>query len=137
MTHPTPHPVRRVAWSVLAASLTLAALTLLPLLAAGTAGAQAGATTSTFPVDNREFGDIVPQPNTGVAPQDAGDPGGWLQVSLFYLMCAAVLAIVGLVWWSSRRARRRREAAGLDDAGIAAARNARGTTTSGRVSGRG
>lgn len=125
MTSTAARPVR-MAWLSLAAAVLAAVLLVVApgdgSGAVGVAGAQ-GQTTSTFPIDNRSFGDIVPEPNTGVAPQDPGDPGGWLQVSLFFLVCAAILVIVGLVWWTSRRARDRRRAAGLDDARIAAARN--------------
>ena len=104
----------------LIALLALSALTLAlsPMLAPA-AGAQAGATTTTDPVDNRRFGDIIPKPNSGKAPETPGDPGGWLQVSLFFLICAAVIGIVLLVWWQSRKARERRAAAGLDPVELA------------------
>jgi len=104
----------------LVALLALTALTLClsPMLAPG-AGAQPGATTTTDPVDNRRFGDIIPEPNSGKAPETPGDPGGWLQVSLFFLICAAVIGIVALVWWQSRKARERRAAAGLDPVELA------------------
>lgn len=81
--------------------------------------AQPGVTTTTLPTDNRQLGDIIPQPNTGREPQTAGEPGGWLQVSLFFLLIAAVVVIASAVWWTSRRARQRREAAGLDPISVA------------------
>ena len=54
------------------------------------------------------------KPNCGIPPQSPTDPGGWLQLSLFYLICAAVVGMVGFVWWRSRVARNERRAAGLD-----------------------
>ena len=99
-------------------SACILALGASPMLAPS-AGAQAGATTTTDPIDNRRFGDIIPKPNSGKAPETAGDPGGWLQVSLFFLICAAVVAIVFAVWWQSRKARERRAAAGLDPVELA------------------
>lgn len=81
--------------------------------------AQPGATTSTLPTDNRQMGEIIPRPYTGMEPQDPGDPGGWLQVSLFFLLCAAVFGMCVAVWWISRRARQRRDAAGFDPVELA------------------
>lgn len=81
--------------------------------------AQPGVTTTTLPTDNRQLGEIIPQPNAGRDPETAGDPGGWLQVSLFFLLIVAVVVITGLVWWTSRRARERRAAAGLDPVSVA------------------
>jgi hypothetical protein len=125
--------------SVMASPLTslrtLAATALLALFAAtmllaGTAapvGAQDDGsttiqTTSTLPTDNRELGNSLPKPGQGMEPQDAGDPGGFLQVSLFFLICAAIVVIGLLVWRSSHRARSRRSAAGLDPVATARAR---------------
>jgi hypothetical protein len=76
-------------------------------------------TTSTLPTDNRELGNSLPKPGQGMEPQDAGDPGGFLQVSLFFLICAAIVVIGLLVWRSSHRARSRRSAAGLDPVAVA------------------
>ena len=115
-----PHRPRRGRHLALVAVLALSAVSLcLSPVLAPSAGAQAGATTTTDPVDNRRFGDIIPKPNSGKAPETAGDPGGWLQVSLFFLICAAVVAIVFAVWRQSRRARERRAAAGLDPVELA------------------
>jgi uncharacterized membrane protein YgcG len=66
--------------------------------------------------------EIIPKPNSGQAPQSPGDPGGWLQISLFFLLCAVVIGIALGVWWSSRRARERRKEAGLDPVTLARAR---------------
>lgn len=87
--------------------------------AAADESAQAGETTTTLPVDNRQLGDIIPQPNVGREPQSAGDPGGWLQTSLFFLLVAAVFVIVAAVWRSSRRARQKREESGMDPVTLA------------------
>lgn len=67
-------------------------------------------------------GNIVRHPDCGREPVDAGDPGGILQVTLFFLVCAAVVGIAGVVWWRARRARDRRRAAGLDPLELARAR---------------
>jgi hypothetical protein len=83
--------------------------------------AEPGDTTTTLPRDNRELGNSLPKPNKGADPADAGDPGGWLQVSLFYLICGGMVVIAGLAWFSSRRARARRTAAGLDPVTLARA----------------
>jgi hypothetical protein len=108
---------------VVAVSVTLAAVPLLMGVVAPPVAAQSDdtvksddtvQTTSTLPIDNREIGNSLPRPGQGREPQSAGDPGGWLQTSLFFLICGAILIIVGLVWRSSRRARTRRTAAGHD-----------------------
>lgn len=107
----------------------LAALLLMTALVgpwAGVAAAQSDdptvQTTSTLPTDNRELGNSLTRPNQGMEPQDAGDPGGWLQQSLFFLICGAIVVIGLLVWRSSRRATERRAAAGLDPVSLARAR---------------
>lgn len=111
--------VRRALAALFALAVAATGLFALP---APTVSAQPGATTSTLPVDDRNLGDIIPQPNSGRAPESAGDPGGWLQVSLFFLICGAIVLIVLAVWWQSRRKRQRREDAGLDPVSLARAR---------------
>lgn len=64
-------------------------------------------------------GEIVQRPDCGREPVDAGDPGGWLQVSLFFLTCAVILGMVGFIWWRSRAARDERRRAGLDPVDVA------------------
>lgn len=50
-------------------------------------------------------GDIIPRPNTGRAPEDPGDRGGWLQLGLLALILA-VVALGGLhLWRQSAKAR--------------------------------
>jgi hypothetical protein len=132
--HRTPRSPRRalLALAVTAlAALTLGVLgTAVPAGAAdaspaapsvAAAGAEPGDTTTTLPRDNRQLGDIIPKPNSGADPTSPGDPGGWLQVSLFFLICGAILVMAGLVVFQSTRARRRREQAGLDPVSLAKA----------------
>ncbi len=49
---------------------------------------------------------IIPQPNAGRAPRDAGERGGWMQEALFGLLCAVLVLIGLLIWRDSRRKRR-------------------------------
>lgn len=131
-----PGPRRRPRVLHVVASLLLAlALAVATGATARTAGAQGRSATSgerqaatttvaaeVGPTSECSPGHIVRRPNCGVAPQSPTDPGGWLQVSLFWLVSASVLAIVGLVWWRSKVARDRRRAAGLDPVTLAKAR---------------
>ena len=64
-------------------------------------------------------GNIVRPPYCGQEPESRDDPGGWLQVTLFFLVCAVVIGMVAFVWWRSRVARRERTAAGLDPVAVA------------------
>lgn len=79
-------------------------------------GAQPGAPTTTLPQveEDRGLGDIIPEPNSGRAPASPSDPGGWLQLSLFFIVMAFIAGMVVYVWWQSKKARERRKAAGLD-----------------------
>jgi hypothetical protein len=67
-------------------------------------------------------GNIVRFPNCGQEPASRDEPGGWLQVSLFFLICATVIAMVVALWWRSRTVRARRKAAGLDPVDVARSR---------------
>ena len=49
---------------------------------------------------------IIPEPGSGRAPDDAGDPGGALQIAVFALIVVGLATIVALVVRSGRRARR-------------------------------
>ena len=62
-------------------------------------------TTSTVPVP---VDDIIPRPNSGAEPTEAGDRGGALQVAVLVAIVVGVGAIVALVVRESRRARRAR-----------------------------
>lgn len=88
------------------------------------AGAQDAPTTTVAevgPVSDCSPGHIVRRPDCGIPPESPTDPGGWIQVSLFYLICAAVVGIVAFVWWRSRVARNERRAAGRDPLTLARA----------------
>lgn len=114
--------------AVLASSLMIGTLLVASMFLVGVSpvGAQSGddtvQTTSTLPTDRRQLGDMIPKPNTGMEPQSPGDPGGWLQVSLFFIICAAIIVIATAIWWTSRRARQRRAEAGQDPVSLARAR---------------
>ncbi|HEU5152382.1 MAG TPA: hypothetical protein VFU19_17970 [Iamia sp.] len=51
---------------------------------------------------------IIPKPGEGHAPDDPGEPGGWAQVALFFVLVLALGVIVALVVRSTRRAAGRR-----------------------------
>lgn len=63
--------------------------------------ASAQDTPTTIP----ESGHIIPEPNSGVAPTDAGDRGGSLQTVVFVIVLAGVGVIGALVVRESRKAR--------------------------------
>lgn len=58
-------------------------------------------TTTTIP----ESQHIIPEPNSGVAPTEAGDRGGALQTVVFVIMLVGVGVIGVLVVRESRKAR--------------------------------
>ncbi len=91
---------RRLAAVVLAIAVVVGAPG--PLASTAPTGAQEPtATTTTLP----PAPDIIPRPDQGVAPQDAGDRGGALQATLFFLVIGGVGVIALLVVRESRRAR--------------------------------
>jgi hypothetical protein len=49
--------------------------------------------------------DIVPEPNSGEAPSEAGDRGGALQLGLLTLVVLAIAGAVAILVRQSRRAR--------------------------------
>ncbi len=49
--------------------------------------------------------DIIPRPNSGSAPQEAGDRGGALQLGLLALLVVAIGGTVLVLVRQSRRAR--------------------------------
>jgi len=106
----------------LAALVVCLGVAALDVAVPATAGAQPSETTTTQPVDDQDFGEIIPRPNSGRPPEHPGDRGGWQQLALFFVILAAIAAIAVAVWWSSRRARRRREAEGTDPLSLAKAR---------------
>jgi hypothetical protein len=56
---------------------------------------------------------IIPLPNSGHKPADPGDPGGFLQVSLFFFICGAIVLLVGLAFLDGWRKKHRRDRAGM------------------------
>lgn len=60
------------------------------------------------PVDEPLPGEnIIPEPNSGRAPEDAGDRGGALQALVFVAILAGVAGIVAMIVRESRRNRAR------------------------------
>ena len=78
----------------------------LGLLVPSTAAAQDPTTSSTTLVEVPSQ-DIVPAPNRGEEPQEAGDRGGALQLGLLALLVAVVAGAVVILVRQSRAARRR------------------------------
>ncbi|HEY7072157.1 MAG TPA: hypothetical protein VH479_18660, partial [Acidimicrobiales bacterium] len=64
-----------------------------------------GTTTSTSVVPLPPGG-IIPEPNSGHEPTEAGDRGGALQLAVFVGILAGVGVIGALAWRESRKARR-------------------------------
>lgn len=78
-------------------------LAVVVVLAAPAASAQSDEGTTT--TARIEGGDIIPRPNTGAEPQDAGDRGGALQTVLFVGIVGGVVVMAAIVVRQSRRAR--------------------------------
>ena len=83
--------------------------------------AEPGDTTTSLPEDNRLLGNSIQRPNMGMKPLSPTDPGGWLQVSLCFLICGAIILIACAVWYSSKKKRSKRADAGLDPVSLARA----------------
>ena len=64
-------------------------------------------TVTTEPPDAEQG--IIPEPNSGREPTEAGDRGGALQVAVLVGIVAGVAAIATLIVWESRRNLARRE----------------------------
>ena len=84
--------------------------------------AEPGDTTTSLPEDNRLLGNSIQRPNMGMKPLSPTDPGGWLQVSLFFLICGGIILIALAVWYSSKKKRAKRAEAGLDPVSLARAK---------------
>jgi len=91
----------------LVAGLLLVGLVLLAPAPAARGQEGGDDTTSTSVVPLPEDG-IIPQPNSGAEPSEAGDRGGALQVAVLVAIVVGVGVIVVLVVRESRRARRTR-----------------------------
>lgn len=103
-----------LAWGVATAPATLAAgASAFPASAPAEA---ASPETTLAPVGDPNPG-IIPAPNSGTAPSDAGERGGWMQSALFVLLCGAIILMGLLVWRESRRKRRAAAAAGAAPGG--------------------
>ncbi|MDZ7674064.1 MAG: hypothetical protein U5K30_03220 [Acidimicrobiales bacterium] len=85
-------------------------LVLATLGALGSTQANAGepSTTSTTIGDAPPAPDIIPEPDSGSAPEDPGDRGGVLQTVLFVAVLGGIGGIGYLVVRESRRARANR-----------------------------
>lgn len=83
--------------------LVLAVASLPAMAGVASAQAEGDTTSTTFPYV--EGDGIIPRPNSGVAPEDAGDRGGALQTVVFVLVLAGVGVIGALVVRESRKAR--------------------------------
>jgi DMSO reductase anchor subunit len=102
-------PRLRVTLLVLLAALTVVALARATAPAgAQSVGTQPDATTDDTPVPEQR---IIPLPNTGHEPTDAGDPGGSLQIVVFVALVVGVSSIAALARRDIRKARRRAAAA--------------------------
>ena len=99
-TRPAPSRPALVAALVLVVLMSLA-----PAPAAYGQEGGDGTTTSTSVVPLPPGG-IIPQPNSGHEPTEAGDRGGALQLAVFVGILAGVGVIGGLAWRESRKARR-------------------------------
>ncbi len=85
--------------------MLLVVLAVLALTGATTAGAQEDPTTTTSESPADANSDIIPEPNSGHEPTEAGDRGGALQIGLFVLIVVAVGGAGAHVVRQSRRAR--------------------------------
>jgi hypothetical protein len=85
----------------------------LSVLCAAPAGAASSSsvpsTSTTIPLDQtqRPVTRIIPLPNSGHKPTTPGEGGGFLQVSLFFFICGAIVFLGVLAYFDSRRKRRR------------------------------
>lgn len=92
--------------------LACALLVLAPPARAIPAGDSDGGGAGEAPVttlgQQPEGGGIIPRPDSGTEPEDAGDRGGALQTVLFVTILGGVAVIAALVVRESRRARAER-----------------------------
>lgn len=83
--------------------VTVALLAVLVLAVPSAAAQTDSEVTTTSVID--EGGDIIPEPNSGRAPEDAGDRGGALQTVLFVGIVGGIVVMAVIVVRQSRRAR--------------------------------
>lgn len=79
---------------------------LLALALAGAPGVAEAAPWQDAPTITVERPHIVPQPNSGAEPEEAGDRGGSLQLGIFVLVCATLAGGVAHLVRQSQRLRR-------------------------------
>jgi hypothetical protein len=115
-----PPPARRrgLVVSLLLALLVVAGLGVVSTATASPASAgdpeSSVSASTTTTVVGQDDGGIIPRPNSGHEPEDAGDRGGSLQILVFGLVLAGMAAIALLAVRDSRKAKARaaeREAA--------------------------
>lgn len=94
----------RLLLTVLAAVVVAVTFSIAPVHAGAAVPVQYDSPTTTI-VDSEG---IIPRPNSGVAPQDAGDRGGALQTALFLGMVGGIALIGGLIYRESKKARQAR-----------------------------
>jgi hypothetical protein len=102
--------VRRFTLLVTASAL-IAAVLIVPAVGVAPAGAQDDLEVTTTTGQVREFGHIIPRPNSGVAPKSATDRGGWGQFAVLGGIVLALGIIGGLMALESRRKRANRTSA--------------------------
>jgi hypothetical protein len=96
-------------WQLGGLVLVAGVFTIIAALGPASAGASAmppvtsNVTTTTYINAPGGIPSMLPQPNTGVAPRDADDRGGWGQYAVFYGILASGVIIFGLVVLESRR----------------------------------
>ena len=83
---------------LLAAVLLTLAMVGVPAVARGAADD----TTAMLPVDVGNHS-VIPAPNSGRAPTDPGDPGGWGQLLLFGVLFVGSAIVFGRVLWAGHQ----------------------------------
>jgi hypothetical protein len=86
-----------------------------PGLPAGAQSPPSSASTTTLPEPAPGVpGQIIPEPGSGEEPEDPGDRGGWLQLTVLGLVLGGLGVIVGFVVRDARRRRDRGAAPGAE-----------------------
>lgn len=99
--HEDVHRRVQLLLATIAIALAVAILPTAAVSAQDDGSSDTSVTTSELP----ESQGIVPEPNSGVAPTEAGDRGGALQTALFVLVIVGVGGIAYLVVRESRKAK--------------------------------
>jgi hypothetical protein len=84
------------------ATVILAVVVVLAAAPAASAQSDDQGTTTTAP---ERGGDIIPEPNSGVEPEDAGDRGGSLQTAIFIGIVGGIVVMGAVLVRQSRKAR--------------------------------